>query len=64
MEFTDAMRVVGQAIEETGLEKNNRPRLLSDNRSCMFQMNLASFLMTKKWAMSGGTISSTNSKKN
>lgn len=34
MESSDAMRVVGQALQITGLSEDNRPRLLSDNGSC------------------------------
>lgn len=34
MESGDAMRVVGQALQTTGLLPGNRPRLLTDNGSC------------------------------
>ena len=34
MESTDAMRVVGTALQISGLKETKRPRLLSDNGSC------------------------------
>ena len=34
MESNDAKRVIGKALDLTGLQEENRPRLLSDNGSC------------------------------
>ena len=44
MESTDAMRVIEQAIEETGLDESNRPRLLSDNGSCYVSNEFGKFI--------------------
>ena len=48
MESTDVMRVVGQAIEETGLDESNRPRLLSDNGSCYVSNEFSKFIHDQK----------------
>jgi len=34
MKSGDAKRVIGHAMDKTGLQEDNRPRLLSDNGSC------------------------------
>lgn len=44
MEAIDAMRVVGKALQETGLNENNRPRLLSDNGSCYVSNEFKKFI--------------------
>ena len=44
MESTDAMRVIGQALKETGLKEDNRPRLLSDNGSCYVSNEFSKFI--------------------
>ncbi len=48
MESTDAMRVVGQALKETGLEESSRPRLLSDNGSCYVSNDFNKFIRDQK----------------
>ena len=48
MESTDAMRVVEQGIEETGLDASNRPRLLSDNGSCYVSNEFSKFIHDQK----------------
>ena len=48
MESTDAMRVVGQALKETGLEESCRPRLLSDNGSCYVSNDFNKFIRDQK----------------
>jgi len=48
MESTDAMRVIEQAIEETGLDESNRPRLLSDNGSCYVSNEFGKFISDQK----------------
>jgi transposase InsO family protein len=44
MESTDAERVVKKAIEKSGLSKNSRPRLLSDNGSCFISKEFKAFV--------------------
>ena len=44
METTDAERVVRAAIEKTGLNKDQRPRLLSDNGSCFISSEFQAFV--------------------
>jgi putative transposase len=44
METTDAERVVRTAIEKTGLKKDERPRLLSDNGSCFISAEFKAFV--------------------
>lgn len=44
MESTDAMRVIGHALKETGLKEDNRPRLLSDNGSCYVSNEFSKFI--------------------
>ena len=44
METTDAERVVRVAIEKTGLKKDERPRLLSDNGSCFISAEFQAFV--------------------
>jgi len=44
METTDAERVVRKAIEKTGLKKDERPRLLSDNGSCFISAEFQAFV--------------------
>jgi len=44
METTDAERVVRIAIEKTGLKKDERPRLLSDNGSCFISAEFQAFV--------------------
>ena len=44
METTDAERVVRKAIEKTGLKKDERPRLLSDNGSCFISAGFQAFV--------------------
>jgi transposase InsO family protein len=48
MESTDAMRVVGKALEEIGLKDNNRPRLLSDNGSCYVSNEFKKFIQDEQ----------------
>jgi transposase InsO family protein/transposase-like protein len=47
MESIDAMRVVEQALQITGLSKDNRPRLLSDNGSCYVSNAFKEFIDQK-----------------
>lgn len=44
MESSDAMRVVGQALQKTGLTEKNRPRLLTDNGSCYVSSAFKEFI--------------------
>ena len=44
METTDAERVVRTAIRKTGLKKDERPRLLSDNGSCFISAEFQGFV--------------------
>ena len=44
MEYTDAIRTVTKAIEKTGLDEENRPRLLSDNGSSYIAEKFGEFL--------------------
>lgn len=44
MEHTDAIRTIIKAIEETGLDEENRPRLLSDNGSSYIAEKFREFL--------------------
>jgi len=44
MESADAKRIVGEALKETGLETDNRPRLLSDNGSCYISQEFKKFI--------------------
>ncbi|MFC2138691.1 IS3 family transposase [Bacteroidota bacterium] len=44
MESTDAERVVKVAIKKSRLQKNERPRLLSDNGSCFVSAEFQSFV--------------------
>jgi len=46
MTSKDAERSIEDALQRTGLENNNPPRLLSDNGSCYISNNLATFLDT------------------
>jgi len=48
MESTDAKRVVGQALKKTGLDKNKRPRLLTDNGSCYVSKEFNKFIIDQK----------------
>lgn len=48
MESADAKRVVGEALKETGLETDNRPRLLSDNGSCYISQEFKKFINDKQ----------------
>jgi len=44
METDDAKRVVGEAILESGIGKDQRPRLLSDNGSCYISSEFKKFI--------------------
>jgi len=44
MESTDAMRVITSALEKTGIEKGNRPKLLSDNGSSYISQKFGEFM--------------------
>jgi len=44
----DAERVIKKALDKTGLPKQNRPRLLSDNGSCYISGDLKEFLYDEK----------------
>ncbi len=44
MESANAKRVVGEALKETGLETDNRPRLLSDKGSCYISQEFKKFI--------------------
>ncbi len=48
MESVDAMRVVGQALDETRLQENNRPRLLTDNGSSYVSNEFTKFIQDQK----------------
>jgi len=48
MESADAMRSVEDALQETGLQKSNRPRLLSDNGSCYVSNEFSTFISNKE----------------
>jgi len=48
MESSDAMRVVGQALQITGLTEKNRPRLLTDNGSCYVSSAFKEFILQQK----------------
>jgi transposase InsO family protein len=48
MESNDAMRVVGQALQITGLTEKNRPRLLTDNGSCYVSNAFKDFIHQQK----------------
>jgi len=48
MESDDAMRVVEQALQITGLTEKNRPRLLSDNGSCYVSNAFKEFIHEQK----------------
>ena len=48
MESADAKRVVGEALKETGLEIDNRPRLLSDNGSCYISQEFKKFINERR----------------
>ena len=45
MESSDAKRVLGKALTKTGLETNNRPRLLSDNGSSYVSKEFKQFII-------------------
>jgi transposase InsO family protein len=44
MESKDAMHVINQALVKTGLSKDERPRLLSDNGSCYISHEFQEFI--------------------
>ena len=44
METDDAKRVVGEAIVESGIVKDQRPRLLTDNGSCYISGEFKKFI--------------------
>lgn len=48
METTDAKRIVKTALDKTGLNKDNRPRLLSDNGSCYVSNEFQKFINDSK----------------
>jgi putative transposase len=48
MESNDAMRVVGEALQITGLTEKNRPRLLTDNGSCYVSNAFKDFIHQQK----------------
>ena len=48
MESKDAMRVIEEALKQTGLNEGNRPRLLSDNGSCYISNEFSKFIDDKK----------------
>jgi len=48
MESDDAMRVVEQALQITGLTEKNRPRLLTDNGSCYVSNAFKEFIQQQK----------------
>lgn len=48
MESGDAKRVIGQALDKTGLQEDNRPRLLSDNGSCYVSNEFKKFIKDEK----------------
>jgi len=54
MESNDAMRVVGQAIQITGLTEINRPRLLTDNGSCYVSNAFKEFIHQQKMGHAQG----------
>jgi putative transposase len=48
MESKDVMRVVGQALKQTKLKEDKRPRLLSDNGSCYISGEFSKFMDAQK----------------
>lgn len=48
METTDAKRIVKTALKKTGLNSDNRPRLLSDNGSCYVSNEFQKFINDSK----------------
>ena len=48
MESADAMRSVEDALQKTGLQESNRPRLLSDNGSCYVSNEFSAFISNKE----------------
>jgi len=48
MESNDAKRVIGQALDKTGLQEDKRPRLLSDNGSCYVSNEFKKFIKNEK----------------
>jgi len=48
MESNDAKRVIGQALDKTGLQEDKRPRLLSDNGSCYVSNEFKKFVKDEK----------------
>lgn len=48
MESADAMRSVEDALQKTGLQESNRPRLLSDNGSCYVSNEFNTFISNKQ----------------
>ena len=48
MESADAMRSVEDALQKTGLQESNRPRLLSDNGSCYISNEFKAFISDKE----------------
>jgi transposase InsO family protein len=47
METDDAKRVVGVAIDESGIDEEQRPRLLTDNGSCYISKEFKKFIEDK-----------------
>ena len=54
METDDAKRVVGVALQESGVDEQERPRLLTDNGSVIYPKSLGSSLKMKTWDMCWG----------
>jgi transposase InsO family protein len=48
MESGDAKRVIGHALNKTGLQEDKRPRLLSDNGSCYVSNEFKKFIKDEK----------------
>lgn len=48
MESNDAKRVIGHALDKTGLQEDKRPRLLSDNGSCYVSNEFKKFIKDEK----------------
>jgi len=47
MKADDVTRTLDNALEKAGLDKNNSPRLLSDNGSCYISSELAEYIQDK-----------------
>ncbi len=48
MKSDDAKRVIGHALDKTGLQEDKRPRLLSDNGSCYVSNEFKKFIKDEK----------------